>query len=114
VGGSGGNCCAGLWWFAAGAAGVRWMRRIASSCWGETTRYAKCPVDQKKVAQIVHFQSLAFQKETEPQPVAYALSLRTGAKENLPEHRFLGYWQSLIDHVEARLYHLRVDVRAQD
>jgi len=49
-------------------------------------------------------QSLAFQKETEPRPVAYAV--RRGAGENPPEHRLLGYWQSLVDHVEARLYHL--------
>jgi len=59
-------------------------------------------------------QSPALQKETEPRPVAYALSLRTGAGENPPQHRLLGYWQSLVDHVEARLYHLRVDFRAQD
>jgi len=61
-------------------------------------------------------QSLALQKmkETELRPVAYASSLRTGAGEDPPEHRLLGYWQSLVDHVEARLYHLRVDVRAQD
>jgi len=59
-------------------------------------------------------QSLALQKETEPRPVAYALSLRTGAGEDSPKHRILGYWQSLVDHVDARLYHLRVDVRTQD
>jgi len=48
-------------------------------------------------------QSLAFQKGTETRPVVYALSLRTGAGEDPPEHRLLGHWQYLVDHVEARL-----------
>jgi len=30
-----------------------------------------------------------------------------GAGEDPPDYRLLGYWQSLVDHVEARLYHLR-------
>jgi len=59
-------------------------------------------------------QSLAFQKGTETRPVVYALSLRTGAGEDPPEHRLLGHWQYLVDHVEARLDNLRVDVRAKD
>jgi len=34
--------------------------------------------------------------------------------EDPSEHRPLGYWQSLVDHVEARLDNLRVDVHAKD
>jgi len=37
-------------------------------------------------------QSLALQEEAKTRLVAYALSMRTGAGEDPPEHRLLSYW----------------------
>jgi len=46
TGGVGGNCCAGFQRLAAGAAGVRWLRRTVSSCRGETHYARNAPLTE--------------------------------------------------------------------
>jgi len=49
--GVGGNCCVGLRRLAAGEAGVRWMGRTESSCWGETYDARNAPVTERTYAK---------------------------------------------------------------
>jgi len=89
--------------------------RVGERCTGREVQWDSGAVVQIRwtvgLNILAPFQSLALQRMTETR---LRLKLACRRQEDPPEHRLLGHWQSLVDHVEAGLNNLRVDVRAKD